>query len=52
MYQFIYMNPLRVTMASKYLKIKTEGKWTFVPIRSMIEEYAAKARCECKRCKR
>ena len=51
-YTYIH-EPTTSNMASKYLKIKNEdGKWTFVPIRSLIEEYAAKAKCTCKRCKR
>lgn len=41
-----------VYMASKYMKIKQDGKWSFVPIPDFRSEVKMKNLCECKRCRK
>ena len=50
--RIIYCMYQRWYMASKYMKIKRDGKWTFVPIPEFRMEVKAKNLCECKRCNR
>ena len=37
-------------MSAKYLKVKVNGKWKFVPIPTPYEEYYVKLTCECEKC--
>jgi hypothetical protein len=39
-----------VGMSAKYLKVKVNGKWKFVPIPTPYEEYYVKLTCECEKC--
>ena len=37
-------------MSAKYLKVKIDGKWNFVPIPNAYVEYQTKLKCECDKC--
>ncbi len=37
-------------MSAKYLKIKQNGKWSFVAIPNAYIEYHERLKCECDKC--
>jgi len=37
-------------MSAKYLKVKVNGKWSFVAIPNAYVEYHEKLKCECDKC--
>jgi len=39
-----------VPMSAKYMKVKVNEKWAFVPIPTVFAEYQVALTCECDKC--